>query len=170
MFQGFVEEGGTLPLFALVRDADLAPRTADAPPTYRVYGPDGFIAGQSGSLSAADSGPVEAASNASPIAVTSAGHGLTTGDRVTLAGVTGNTAANGTFTVTRTGADTFTLDGSTGNGAYASGGTWNVAGLYTAELVCSGANGYEAGRTYTVLVQGVLAGGAFSLTLTFGVT
>jgi hypothetical protein len=66
---------------------------------------------------------VSAATNASPIAITtSAAHGLTTGDRVTVASVGGNTAANGSFTVTVTSTTAFTLDGSTGNGTYTSGG------------------------------------------------
>ncbi len=64
------------------------------------------------------------ASNASPIAITSAGHGLSTAHFVVIDGVVGNTAANGFFRITVTGTDTFTLDGSTGNGAYTSGGTW----------------------------------------------
>lgn len=66
---------------------------------------------------------ISAATNASPIAVTTTTHGYTTGDVVTIAGVLGNTAANGTWTITVTGGTTFTLTGSTGNGAYTSGGT-----------------------------------------------
>lgn len=68
---------------------------------------------------------ISGATNASPISITSAGHGLSTGATVFILGVTGNTAANGTFTITVTGANTFTLDGSTGNGAYTGNpGTW----------------------------------------------
>lgn len=170
MFQGFVELEGVIRLFALVRNASLAPTNTDAPPTYRVYGPDGFLAGQSGSLSAADSGAITGATNASPIVVTSASHGLATGDRVTIAGVVGNTAANGTFTITRLDANTYSLDGSTGNGPYTSGGSWNVAGLYKVDLACTGAAGYEAGGGYTVIVQGKLGGNPYAQTYTFGVT
>lgn len=65
---------------------------------------------------------VTAATNATPIAITGTAHGLTTGDRVRVAGVQGNTAANGTFTVTVTSTTAFTLDGSSGNGAYTGGG------------------------------------------------
>ena len=68
---------------------------------------------------------VAGATNASPIAVTGSAHGLATGDRVAVAGVLGNTAANGTFTVTVTSPTAFTLDGSAGNGAYGGGG-WVV--------------------------------------------
>ena len=66
------------------------------------------------------------ATNVSPIVVTSTGNRLDTGDRVTIAGVLGNTAANGTFVITRVDANSFSLDGSTGNGAYTSGGTWEI--------------------------------------------
>lgn len=69
-------------------------------------------------------GSITAATNATPIAVTTAAaHGLTTGDEVYICGVKGNTAANGLFDATVTGASTLTLDGSVGNGAYVEGGT-----------------------------------------------
>jgi lysophospholipase L1-like esterase len=67
---------------------------------------------------------VTAASNATPIAITTAAnHNLATNDQVIIASVGGNTAANGTWTVTVTGATTFTLNTSVGNGAYTTGGT-----------------------------------------------
>ena len=66
---------------------------------------------------------ITGATNASPIQVTTTGaHGLTTGNNVTISCVEGNTAANGTWYITVTGGTTFTLDGSTGNGAYTTGG------------------------------------------------
>lgn len=65
---------------------------------------------------------VTAATNASPIVITGPAHGLATGDRVRVADVEGNTAANGTFTVTKTSATAFALDGSAGNGDYTGGG------------------------------------------------
>jgi hypothetical protein len=66
---------------------------------------------------------VTAATNASPIVITTAeDHPYQTGASLTIYGITGNTAANGTFTVTRLSATTFSLNGSTGNGAYLSGG------------------------------------------------
>ena len=59
------------------------------------------------------------ATNATPIEIiTSVDHDLNTGDTAHNAGCQGNTAANGTFTVTKTAANKFTLDGSAGNGAY----------------------------------------------------
>jgi hypothetical protein len=66
---------------------------------------------------------VEDATNATPIAITATGHGLVTDDYVTVAGVGGNTAADGEWPVRRLDDDTFELVGSVGNGAYTSGGT-----------------------------------------------
>ena len=70
------------------------------------------------------------ATNATPIVVTtSINHGCNNGDTVTISGVGGNTAANGTFKVAAVAANTFALtDVSTGSniagsGAYTSGGT-----------------------------------------------
>lgn len=68
---------------------------------------------------------VTGATNASPIVIQCASHTLLTGDRVTIAGVGGNTAANGTRAVTYVDATHFSLDGTTGNGAWTSGGTVN---------------------------------------------
>lgn len=66
---------------------------------------------------------ITAATNASPIVITATAHGLVTGSKVTILAVGGNTAANANWTVTKIDADTFSLDGSTGNSAYTSGGT-----------------------------------------------
>lgn len=68
-------------------------------------------------------------SNATPVVITSPSHGVTTGTRIKVQSVTGNTAANGTFTATRIDSDEFQLDGSSGNGAYAGGGVWSLADL-----------------------------------------
>ena len=76
------------------------------------------------------SGAITAASNTSPITVTTASTtGLMSGDLVTLSGITGNTAANGNWTVTNVMGTSFQLvpiggGTSTGNGAYTGGGTW----------------------------------------------
>ena len=77
--------------------------------------------------------PITAATGAaSPIKITSANHGLKTGDRVSLLLLGGNTAANdNSFTITIDPADgpadqlnKFILDGTTGTAAYTSGGYW----------------------------------------------
>jgi hypothetical protein len=66
---------------------------------------------------------VSAATNAAPVAVTtSTAHGLYSGDTVSIDGVLGNTAANGVWKIIVTSTTAFTLTGSTGNGAYTSGG------------------------------------------------
>ena len=67
---------------------------------------------------------ITAASNTPDIAITSANHGLKTGDRIRMTGVQGNTAANGTFTVTVISANVFLLKGMTGNGTYTIAGSW----------------------------------------------
>lgn len=63
------------------------------------------------------------ASNTSPIVITvSGGTAPPTGTIVTIVGVTGNTAANGTWVVINLSSTTFSLNGSIGNGNYFSGG------------------------------------------------
>lgn len=67
---------------------------------------------------------VAGATDAVPIVVTTtAPHGLATGTTVEIAGVGGNTAANGTFAITVTAPDAFALDSATGNGAWTGGGS-----------------------------------------------
>lgn len=79
---------------------------------------------------------ITGATNATPIEITLAGHGYANGTTVYISGVGGNTAANGKWIITSTGANTFTLDGSVGNGAYTAGGrveyVWatSYAGIY----------------------------------------
>lgn len=70
--------------------------------------------------------------NATPIVVTSASHGLSAGDGVTISGVGGNTACNGDHIIQTVTASTFELtsptDGSdvAGSGGYTTGGTVDV--------------------------------------------
>jgi hypothetical protein len=67
---------------------------------------------------------IVSASNATPIIVgTSTPHGLATNDAATIAGILGNTAANGFWFVTYLSPTTFSLNGSVGSGAYTGGGT-----------------------------------------------
>lgn len=74
------------------------------------------------SASATSGISVSGATNATPIVVTlGAGHGLVNGDRIHISGITGNTGANGEWTLNFTGANTAQLLGSKGNGTY--GGT-----------------------------------------------
>lgn len=67
---------------------------------------------------------VSGATNASPIILTlPSGHGLAVGDYAYVTGVGGNTAANGFWRISAAGSTTVTLEGTTGNGTYTSGGT-----------------------------------------------
>ncbi|MBF8177239.1 hypothetical protein [Herminiimonas contaminans] len=69
---------------------------------------------------------ISGATNATPIVLTlAAGHGLKNGDRLAVAGITGNTGANGEFTLANVTGTTATLLGSAGNGTY--GGTPRAA-------------------------------------------
>ena len=101
--------------------------TVTGPSSFTLNGSTGNGAWTSGgSVTAVTGNPltVSAASNTSPIAITTTSpHGLQTGMQVVLYGVAGNTAANGLFTVTVTGSSTFTLNGSIGNGALTSAGS-----------------------------------------------
>lgn len=66
---------------------------------------------------------IVSSTNATPIAMTVTGHGFSTGDTIQVASHTTNTNANGVWEITVTGADTFTLDGSVGNGVGGAAGT-----------------------------------------------
>lgn len=68
---------------------------------------------------------VSGATNATPIVLTTTAHGLTIGQTylVTVTGVLGNIAANGTFNATILNSTSMTLLDSEGSGTYTSGGT-----------------------------------------------
>lgn len=63
------------------------------------------------------------ATNSTPITVTITGHGFLDGDQVTISGVIGNSAVNGTWLIDNVTQDTFELVGSTGNLPYLGGGS-----------------------------------------------
>lgn len=69
-------------------------------------------------------GAITNVTNASPIVVTSAGHGLSNEDLIAIYDVEGNLAANGIWMVANKTTDTFELYYSVGSGAYTTGGTW----------------------------------------------
>ena len=72
---------------------------------------------------------VSSSTNATPIVITlAAGHGLKNSDRLALSGITGNTNANGEWTLASVGATTATLLGSVGNGTH--GGTVRAAVIF----------------------------------------
>lgn len=67
---------------------------------------------------------ITSSTNATPIVITRASHGLSTGDTVVVTGHGINTNANGTWTVTQISSSTFSLDGSVGNGVGGGSGTF----------------------------------------------
>lgn len=97
--------------------------------------------------------------------VTGSTAGLTTGSQVTITGVAGNTAANGTFTITVVDATTFSLNGTVGNGNYAGGGQWTQSiNLAAAGVTVQGVNGSTS--EYTISLGSVTnAIGDYVLTL-----
>ncbi len=68
---------------------------------------------------------ITGATNATPIVIASTAHGYSTGDRVLIAAVGGNTNANSNWTIAVVDADHYSLNGSAGNSNYTSGGTSN---------------------------------------------
>jgi len=167
---GVVELGETLVAPFAVSAGDDVPAEPTSLPTYRVYGQGTApVTNGLGSASKLDTGTVTNASNATPIVITQASHGLQTGTSVTVSGVTGNTAANGTFSVIRVTADTYSLTGSSGNGAYASGGVAHVTGLYRLSIAVTAGDGYEAGKTYHVHVTWTIASVQYAALFSFRV-
>lgn len=166
-FTGFCTLGDTFKPCFLTRSGN-TPLNASALPTYRVYAGDGTVK-LSGSAAFKDSGSLTGATNATPIVCTDVAHGLTTGTRVTITGALGNTAANGTWVITRLTADTFSLDTSVGNGAWTSGGIWNVTGMYSLELAVTAGNGFDVNEVYTVVISATVNSAAYGAALCFGV-
>src|SRR5574344_1751104 len=78
---------------------------------------------------------VSNATNATPIVITAVAHSFLTGDKVFISGVGGNTAANGTFTITKIGTDTFSLNGSVGNGTVSSNGSAIIVPVGAGNLI-----------------------------------
>lgn len=131
--------------------------------TYHVGNPTtgaGYANTGSFSIAAASfvGGAITAASNASPIAITTtSAHGLTTGQTVAIAGVLGNTAANGIFTVTVSSTTAFLLNNSSGSGSFTSGGTVNVCTTTPIQADLSGTGGTSATSSITQTTT-ILAG------------
>ncbi|KKN41643.1 hypothetical protein LCGC14_0721180 [marine sediment metagenome] len=110
---------------------------------------------------------ITGATNTDPIVITSTGHGLVDGDMVIISGVTGNTAANGSFIVNTATADTFeaySLTGASvaGNGAY-DADTGNVdvkfSGAHLAHRIVSGSDldGMGNGADMTLVTSDKIA-------------
>jgi hypothetical protein len=103
---------------------------------------------------------ITAASNTTPIVITSNAHGFTAEDLVKIQGVVGNTAANGVWIVANPTANAFELFGSIGNGAYTSGGevrdlvSQHLSAIITAlDAIGDGTVGIKGGRDGTDFSQ-----------------
>lgn len=168
-FSGLVVLEGTLRDYLLTRDANKLPVAPDAAPTWRVYGPSGLLSLAQGTCSNVHSGAVTGATNATPIVITSANHGLANGMRVTITGVGGNTAANTTAVVSSVTTNTFALTDVAGNGDYTTGGTFVATGFYYADIEATGANGFTSGQTYSALFTWAVSSAARSCIHTFTV-
>lgn len=149
-FSGLVQLGNTMFGSLLTKTTSGVPINADALPTFRIYSGSGLVG--TGTVSFLNSGSITGAVNngSGLIRITSASHGLLTGDRITITGVGGVSNANGTFLITKITDDTFDLQGSTFAGTYTSGGTWNTTGRYKWTVAATAGNGYAAGSTYAL--------------------
>lgn len=161
MYIGLIALASEMTTVLQVRNTSNVPIEPDAAPTYRIYGEDGSPIA-SGTLSQKDTGAITGATNANPIVITSASHGLVNGLRVTITGVGGNTAANTTAVVANKTTDTFELTGVAGSGAYTSGGNWAVTGSYGLAYTPESGNGFDQGRTYTVIFSYLVSTVAYS--------
>ncbi len=111
---------------------------------------------------------IASASDAGPIVITNANDGLTSGEQVTITGVEGNTAANGTWFAKVIDAFQFALyadpaftDPIVGNGIYTGGGNWTNNFLSV--------NTLASGGTDPVLEQLFQTYGASDLTVPSGI-
>lgn len=129
-----------------------------------------------GAVLAGSAKTITGATNAEPIVITATGHGMTSGMIVTIAGVGGNTAANGTWKITKIDADTFSIPVA-GNSAYTSGGTatWTgsiQSGTGTSEITYTGAAYDDFFILLTVVTGGTVGttGIQFTISLDAGRT
>ena len=132
------------------------------------------------SLVTGPSGTITGATNASPIVIaTSAPHGLATGMQVVIGGVGGNTAANNvppgllngqttapnpSWVITVVDATHFSLNGSTGNAAYTSGGTW----AWCASLLANASKVFNQSVSVASILANILPSDAAAATALTG--
>ncbi len=171
-FMGLVALGATIRGTVVTKNTSGVPVDASPAPTYRVYGPAGVMTNGTGSLSAKDSGTVTGCvTSVGLIKITSNGHKLTTGTRVSVASVGGVAEATGDWNVTVVDVNNFTLDGSTfSTGPYTSGGTWHASGVYDFNYSPTVGNNFASGVNYAVLVNAIVGSNNTANVYTFQVT
>jgi len=109
------------------------------------------VANANGGVAGVASLAITNATNASPIVLTTASpHGLSAGAEVYVSGVVGNSGANGYWTASAASGSSITLAGSTGTGAYLSGGTVEGGDLGLIDTVIQ-ANAVPLGITATTV-------------------
>lgn len=121
---GNLEVGQTVAALVLY---EFLTNDADSPLIYHLDGKTKVVA--AAPAVASTTGSITAATQANPVVVTSAAHGLANGQKVHITGVAGMTQLNNlTYIVANQAANTFELTGinGTGFGAYTSGGVWNL--------------------------------------------
>lgn len=166
---GMVAMDGTISAFIVTRNGSDVPVNADSSPTIRIYGSALVTTGTLSTYK--DTGSITGATVANPIVITSSGHGLTNGTRVTITGVGGQTLANTTATVANKTSNTFELSGVDGSlgGAYSGSGTWNVTGVYAVSITPTLAAGFSAGSNYSLLVTYIVSSTTYYSVLSFTV-
>lgn len=156
-YAGLVALASAIDKTIVSKNSSSVPVDGDALPSYRVYGPSGFLS--SGTLAYKDTGVITGATNANPTVITSVGHGLITGVQVTIASIGGNTGANGTFSVTVLDSNTFSIPVDTSGGsAYTSGGTWHATGVLDWSFTPTVGANYASGVIYSVVIYGKFSG------------
>jgi hypothetical protein len=170
VFQGFVSLNEQFSGIFISRSTSRSPVDADSNPRYRVYSPSGILIANGSCTPITKVGVVSASQNTPIVIVTDAPHNIYTGDRVSVSGVVGNTAANGHFNATRIDEISFSLDNSAGVASYVSGGTVKQAGVYGLQLMVEASSGFEAGKTYVAVITYQIGGSTFSEQISFVVT
>jgi len=162
-------ENVTLPV--IIYDGNGTPVDPTQSPVFRIYSSEQADAlDVTGTLVKIDTGLISNATNAVPIVITTTvNHKLETGNHVTISGVGGNTAANGAFRITKINNTSFSLDGSSGNGVYTSGGQWHLTGLYAMNLAVTGGNGFAEGKTYMAVIHWTIGTTTYGKCLVFNV-
>ena len=155
--QGFyLEDGDNITGNQIMRNLIAGTMAANTSYSYPRRNGSLYWDGDNLQASHAETGPITNATNTSPIVITSPNN-LVTGARVTVTGVSGDTAANGTWTVTSLDAGHFALQGSTGTKDFSPySGTWTTSGLN----VITGLARDAASGLIRVETQSALASGA----------
>lgn len=116
------------------------------PNSFTIGGPVGNAAYTSGGTwsSGSAQGSVTAATNnnAAIVITTTSTTGMDVGDEVTISGVLGNTAANGTFLIESLTATTFTLGSPVGQ-TYTSGGSWQTNTISATNITDASEQGFS---------------------------